>query len=226
VAQHIGAGPRREHGGVASTRTVDRPAVAPGRPGHQAIPEDKSWHLMSASAWCIEDHECTDRQVDPGASVAALRLAVAAVGVQAAVHRVDLRSLPERRLPTVEPGVEVRPAAQGAGAVARRQRHRLVPEEQRGPAPWLPFRSHPALVLQDTGDPPAYLPRPHDLPIAVHASPVAHEEAPLVDGDDLAPRVHPIPVRHPTIVARRRARSLPSCLARRGPEVMRSVTGG
>src|SRR5262245_3393848 len=135
--------------------------------------------------------------------MAALRFPVAAVRVEAAVHGINPGALSERRLPAVEPGVEVGTTAQGAGSVARRQRHGLVPEEERGPAAGYPLRRYPAPVLEDARDPPAHLPRPHDPAIAVHASPVAHDQAALVDGDDLAPRIHPVRFRHPPIVARR-----------------------
>src|SRR4029453_4166036 len=117
------------------------------------------------------------------ACVMALDLPIAAIGMQAAIHRIDPGALPERLLPPVEPGVEVGAAAQGTGSVTRGQRHRFVPEEQRRPAARLPLRCHPPLVLEEPRTPPGYLPRPHDPPVAVDASPIAHEQPALVDGD-------------------------------------------
>ena len=118
---------------------------------------------------------------------------VEAVGVEPTVHVVGARPDACRRLPPVLPGHVVGVAAQRAGAVAGRQRHRLVPEEQRGPPAGLPHGRPPALVGERAGDPSPDLPGPGQLAgRPVDRAPVAEEQAPLVDGHDRPRGRHPV----------------------------------
>jgi hypothetical protein len=81
--------------------------------------------------------------------------------------------------------------------MTRRQRHRIVEEEDRGPlsrcVEWMPR----ALIFGDTGDPELAAVVPGDLTdIVDQTSPIAGEQTPFPYGMKVAPGVDPVTTWH------------------------------
>jgi hypothetical protein len=67
------------------------------------------------------------------------------------------------------------------------ERRRLVEKEQLGPRVGLHYRTPPPVKGGATGDPAADLPGPHNaLGVVVQDASIAHQQATLRKGDDLA----------------------------------------
>jgi hypothetical protein len=89
LLEHPDRGSRGKNGGIAADRPIERRAVAGDRPRDETVVEDQRWHV-------VEDDEGTGRQVTPRPAMATLRLAVEALCVQSAIHRVGARPVAER----------------------------------------------------------------------------------------------------------------------------------
>ena len=117
------------------------------------------------------------------------RARVDPLGVQARVDLGGARPLrqPVRATPRLGEGDEVGAAAVRARAVPRRQRGRLVQEEQRRPATRRHRVAPHALPVQHAADPQLRPPAGHAQPAVrpVQAAAVAHQQAASRVGDDL-----------------------------------------
>lgn len=114
-------------------------------------------------------------------------------------------------------GPVLMPTAEPTGAVARRQGHRIIEKEDRGPAPGSGESYPPAPIFGQAGDPELSPMMTHHLTIVTdQTAPVAGEHAPFGHGMQVAKRVDPVatwhtPTRTRSRFSRRRA------LARRPP---------
>ena len=113
---------------------------------------------------------------------------------------VAVEPAPERREPVV-----VLPAAEGARAMTRRERRRLVEEEELGEAcPGLEeWRAVPVLEDQAARDPASYLPAPPDPPLGVvQAAAIPVDEAARRCRDEIAERRDAVLERHAPVLPR------------------------
>jgi len=84
------------------------------------------------------------------------------------------------------------PAAQGAGAVPRGERHRLVVQEQDSEFAGRPLRQLPVLVLQGAGNPQLAAVEPDHLGALMQVAAVACPRAAQFDGGDVSQRGDPV----------------------------------
>ena len=112
---------------------------------------------------------------------------------------VAVEPAPERREPVV-----VVPAAECARAMPRRERRRLVEEEQLGELAGLEERrAVPVLEDQPAGDPASYLPAPPDPPFGVvQAAAIPVDQAARRCRDEVAERRDAVLERHAPVLPR------------------------
>ena len=109
------------------------------------------------------------------------------VAVQPRVHVVSTDPFAERGCPRVAVALVVRVPALTTRPVTGRKGNRLVVEEQRRVAPWLPPWRTPPAELEHARDPALAVPRAHDVVASVQAAAIPHEHAPLVGATMMSP---------------------------------------